>query len=77
MTRAHVDPKLEQIYEQAALWMLRKQDKGLNRAERRRYAQWLELPGRAEAMRRMQAFSVRLHQPRPRQELAAKFVFCS
>lgn len=77
MTRTHVDPELEQIYEQAALWMLRKQDKGLGRAGRRRYAQWLALPGRAEAMRSMEALSARLNQPIARHELAEKLVACS
>lgn len=50
----------QQIYEQAALWMLRKEDGPLTCAERRRHEAWLKLPHRAEALRRMEAFSARV-----------------
>lgn len=71
MTRFRSDPKLERLYEQAALWLVRKEDGELNPAARRRYERWLELPGHVEAMQLIERFSQWLNQTR-RHGLSAK-----
>ncbi|WP_414717518.1 FecR/PupR family sigma factor regulator [Steroidobacter sp.] len=70
-----VDRKeLQQINEQAALWMLRKEEGPLTPAQLRRYQAWCRRPHRAEALRRMEAFNKRLSQPWCRRRLAIRSV---
>jgi ferric-dicitrate binding protein FerR (iron transport regulator) len=72
-----VDPEeLRQIYEQAALWMLRKEEGALTKVERRQYEAWLKLPHRAEALQQMERFSKRLAQPWRRRRIAMRLASC-
>lgn len=64
--------ELQQINEQAALWMLLKEDGPLNCAERRRYEAWLKVPYRAEALRKMEALNDQVKLPWRRRRLAMR-----
>lgn len=65
----------KQIIKQAVFWMLCKEKGSLTRAEQRRYEVWRKLPHRAEALRRVEAFSNWLKQPWVRRRLAMKLVW--
>ncbi|HEY0938740.1 MAG TPA: hypothetical protein VGE08_01465 [Steroidobacter sp.] len=71
MVNHRINPPQHQIEEQAALWMLLKEE-GLTAAQRRRYEAWLKLPYRAEALRRMEGFNEQVKMPWRRRRLAIR-----
>lgn len=72
MMAPSIDAGELQIYEQAARWMLRKEDGPLTHAERRRYEAWMKQPRCAEALKRMEAFSEQMEKPWRRRRLAMR-----
>jgi len=63
----------QQIDEEAARWMLRKEAGPLSTAQMRRYEAWSKLPHRAETLQRMEAFADGLKQPWKRRRLQMRF----
>jgi ferric-dicitrate binding protein FerR (iron transport regulator) len=64
--------ELQQIHEQAALWMLLKEEGPLSCAKLRRFDAWLKLPYRAEALRKMEALNNHVELPWRRRRLTMR-----